>query len=60
MLIFTDMYRDGDLSAGEHTDDFRKSSTKYKRSRLSLSDSEAEENERFVYALLYLNTQLIS
>lgn len=41
-----DADKDGDLSAGEHTDDFRKSSTKYKRSRLSLSDSEADEIER--------------
>ncbi|KAK8457208.1 hypothetical protein SEVIR_3G143200v4 [Setaria viridis] len=42
-----DADNDGDLSAGEHGDDFRKSSTTYKRSRLmSLSDSEAEENER--------------
>ncbi|OEL17864.1 hypothetical protein BAE44_0021119 [Dichanthelium oligosanthes] len=42
-----DADKDGELSAGEHGDDFRKSSTTYKRSRLmSLSDSEAEENER--------------
>ncbi|CAD6271153.1 unnamed protein product [Miscanthus lutarioriparius] len=42
-----DADKDGDLSADEHGDDFRKSSTTYKRSRLmSLSDSDAEENER--------------
>ncbi|CAL4894934.1 unnamed protein product [Urochloa decumbens] len=42
-----DADKDGDLSADEHEDDFRKSSTTNKRSRLmSLSDSEAEENER--------------
>ncbi|CAN6327232.1 unnamed protein product [Urochloa humidicola] len=42
-----DADNDGDLSAGEHEDDFRKSSTTNKRSRLmSFSDSEAEENER--------------
>ncbi|CAL4901739.1 unnamed protein product [Urochloa decumbens] len=42
-----DADKDGDLSAGEHEDDFRKSSTTNKRSRLmSLSESEAEENGR--------------
>ncbi|OQU78442.1 hypothetical protein SORBI_3009G237400 [Sorghum bicolor] len=42
-----DADKDGDLSADEHGDDFRKSSTTYKRSRfMSLSDSDAEENER--------------
>ncbi|XP_062181662.1 uncharacterized protein LOC133885912 [Phragmites australis] len=43
-----DADKDGDSSAGEHGDDFRKSmSTTYKKSRLmSLSDSEAEDNDR--------------
>ncbi|KAJ1264152.1 hypothetical protein BS78_09G240900 [Paspalum vaginatum] len=42
-----DADKDGDLSAGEHGDDFRKGGTTHKRSRLmSLSDSEAEDNKR--------------
>ncbi|XP_039799804.1 protein timeless homolog isoform X3 [Panicum virgatum] len=42
-----DADKDGDLSAGEHEDDFQKSSTTFKRSRLmSFPDSEPEENER--------------
>ncbi|KAL6618755.1 hypothetical protein ACP70R_033894 [Stipagrostis hirtigluma subsp. patula] len=43
-----DADKDGELSAGEHGDDFRKNvGTTRKRSRLmSLSDSEAEENDR--------------
>ena len=50
-------HRDGDLSAGEHEDDFQKSSTTFKRSRLmSFSDSEPEENERFVLMLFCIWT----
>ncbi|KAL6610758.1 hypothetical protein ACP70R_040727 [Stipagrostis hirtigluma subsp. patula] len=43
-----DADKDGELSAGEHGDDFQKNmGTTRKRSRLmSLSDSEAEENDR--------------
>ena len=50
-------HRDGDLSAGEREDDFQKSSTTFKRSRLmSFSDSEPEENERFVLMLFCIWT----
>nr|CAB3464414.1 unnamed protein product [Digitaria exilis] len=42
-----DADKDGDLSGDEDGGGFRKSNTTYKRSRLvSLSDSEADENER--------------
>lgn len=50
--------RDGDSSSGEHEDDFQKSmgATNKMNRVVSLSDSEAEDNDRFVlYAVLHLN-----